>query len=143
MLSSPYPTPYLWPWTVAMVAGALQGLAAGLWVIVSPPLSYEGIGATLTLAWGILIVTGAALILIAHLLRVHQIELPGIVFALGGVAIYVYLSWEQTLGTSPGSGPRALFLGWILSFLLARLILLVVIDIRARKRIDARGEADG
>lgn len=143
MLSSPYPTPYLWPWTLAMVLGALQGLAAGLWVIVSPPRSYEGIGATLTLAWGILIVTGAALILIAHLIRVHQLELPGLVFALGGVAIYVYLSWEQTFGASPGSGPRALFLGWILSFLLARLILLVVIDIRARKRIDARGEADG
>lgn len=143
MLSSPYPTPYLWPWTLAMVLGALQGLAAGLWVIVSPPRSYEGIGATLTLAWGILIVTGAALILIAHLIRVHQLELPGLVFALGGVAIYVCLSWEQTFGTSPGSGPRALFLGWILSFLLAHLILLVVLDIRARKRIDARGEADG
>lgn len=143
MLSSPYPTPPLWSWTLVMVLGALQGLGAGLWVIISPPKSYEGIGATLTFAWGVLIVAGAVLILLAHLIRVHQLELPGLVFALGGVAIYVYLSWEQTLGDSPGSGPRALFLGWNLSFLLARLVLLAVIDIRARKRVDARGAADG
>lgn len=138
MLSSPYPVPPLWPWTLAMVAGALQGLAAGLWVIVSPPLSYEGIGATLTLMWGVMIAAGSVLVLIAHLIRVHQLEIPGLVFALGGVAIYIYLSWQQTLGTSPGSGPRALFLGWILMFLLARLILLLVVDRRARARIDAR-----
>lgn len=138
MLSSPYPVPPLWPWTLAMIAGALQGLAAGLWVIVSPPLSYEGIGATLTLIWGIMIAAGSVLVLIAHLIRVHQLEIPGLVFALGGVAIYIYLSWQQTLGTSPGSGPRALFLGWILMLLLARLILLLVVDRRARARIDAR-----
>lgn len=143
MLSSPYPTPPLWSWTLVMVLGAVQGLGAGLWVILSPPKSYEGIGASLTFAWGVLIAAGAVLILIAHLIRVHQLEIPGLVFALGGVAIYIYLSWEQTFGGSFGSGPRALFLGWNLTFLFARLILLVVIDIRGRKKVDARRAADG
>lgn len=143
MLSSPYPVPPLWPWTLAMISGALQGLAAGLWVIISPPLSYEGIGATLTLVWGIMIAAGSVLILIGHAVRVHQVEMPGLVFALGGVAIYIWLSWQQTLGTSPGSGPRALFLGWVATFLLSRLILLLYVDIRARARLEAREDTDG
>ena len=143
MLSSPYPVPPLWSWTVAMILGAIQGLGAGLWVIISPPKSYVGIGATLTLTWGILIVTGSALVLIAHIVRVHQLEIPGIVFALGGLAIYVYLSWEATFGTSPGSGPRAFFLGWLLCFLLTRLILLVYVDWQARRRLEIREGADG
>lgn len=141
MLSSPYPVPRLWPWTLAMVTGALQGLAAGLWVIISPPRSYVGIGAMLTTTWGVLLVAGGVLILIAHLVRVHQVEIPGIAFSLGGIVIYVYLSWQATLTDSPGSGPRALFLGWIAMFLLSRLILLLVVDLRARRRIDAQ-EAD-
>ena len=134
MLSSPYPVPPLWSWTLVMILGALQGLGAGLWVIISPPVSYEGIGATLTLIWGVLIAAGSALVLIGHLVRVHQVEVPGLAFALGGMAIYVYLSWEQTLGTSPGSGPRALFLGQLGTFYLARLILLLYVDLKARAR---------
>ena len=134
MLSSPYPVPPLWSWTLVMILGALQGLGAGLWVILSPPVSYEGIGATLTLIWGVLITAGSALALIGHLVRVHQVEVPGLAFALGGMAIYVYLSWEQTLGTSPGSGPRALFLGQLGTFYLARLILLLYVDLKARAR---------
>ena len=134
MLSSPYPVPPLWSWTLVMILGALQGLGAGLWVILSPPVSYEGIGATLTLIWGVLIAAGSALALIGHLVRVHQVEVPGLAFALGGMAIYVYLSWEQTLGTSPGSGPRALFLGQLGTFYLARLILLLYVDLKARAR---------
>lgn len=143
MLSSPYPVPPLWPWTLAMIAGALQGLAAGLWVIVSPPLSYEGIGATLTLVWGIMIAAGSVLILVGHAVRVHQVEMPGLVFALAGIAIYIYLSWEQTLGSSPGSGPRALFLGNLAMFYISRLVLLLYVDIKARARLDAREGADG
>lgn len=143
MLSSPYPVPPLWSWTLVMVLGALQGLGAGLWVIVSPPVSYEGIGATLTLVWGVLIAAGSALVLIGHVVRVHQVEVPGLAFALGGMAIYVYLSWEQTLGTSPGSGPRALFLGQLGTFYLARLILLLYVDLKARARKDRGAVTDG
>ena len=39
MLSSPYPVPRLWSWTLVMMLGELQGLGAGLWVIVSPPVT--------------------------------------------------------------------------------------------------------
>ena len=143
MLSSPYPAPPMWSWTLVMVLGALQGLGAGLWVILSPPVSYVGLGATLTLVWGTLIAAGSALVLIGHASRVHQIEVPGLAFALGGMAIYVYLSWEQTLGTAPGSGPRALFLGQLGSFYLARLILLLYIDHKARARKSREAAADG
>lgn len=143
MLSSPYPVPRLCSWTLVMVLGALQGLGAGLWVIVSPPRSYEGIGATLTLIWGVLIAAGSALVLIGHILRVHQIEVPGIAFALGGMSIYIYLSWEQTLSTSPGSGPRALFLGQLGCFYLARLFLLLYIDRKARARKSREVSTDG
>lgn len=144
MLSaSPYPVPPLWPWTVAMVVGAVQGLAAGAWVILSPPTSYQGIGATLTLTWGALLVAGSALILIGHLIRVHQVEIPGLAFALTGIAIYVYLSWDQVLTTSPGSGPRALLIGQLWAMYGARLILLLVADARARARLHAREAADG
>lgn len=143
MLSSPYPVPPLWSWTLVMILGALQGLGAGLWVIISPPVSYEGIGATLTLVWGVLIAAGSALVLIGHVVRVHQVEVPGLAFALGGMAIYVYLSWEQTLGTSPGSGPRALFLGQLGTFYLARLILLLYVDLKARARKSREVVTDG
>lgn len=143
MLSSPYPVPRLWSWTLVMVLGALQGLGAGLWVIVSPPRSYEGIGATLTLVWGVLIAVGSAMVLLGHITRVHQVEVPGIAFALGGMAIYVYLSWEQTLGTSPGSGARALFLGQLACFYLARLFLLLYVDYKARARKSLEVSTDG
>src|SRR5699024_11777515 len=123
MLSSPYPVPRLWSWTLVMMLGALQGLGAGLWVIVSPPVTYEGIGATLTLVWGVLIAVGSALVLLGHIIRIHQVEVPGLAFALGGMAIYVYLSWEQTVGAAPGSGPRDLLLGQIACIYLDRLIL--------------------
>ena len=141
MLSSPYPLQRLLPWTIPVILGALQGLAAGLWVVVSPPRSYEGIGLALTFAWGLMLIVGSLLILIAHLIRVHQVELPGLAFALGGILTYVYLSWDQTIGDSPGSGPRALLLGWLLCFLLTRLVLLVHADVKARARKDQHGEA--
>lgn len=143
MLSSPYPAPRLLSWTLVMVLGALQGLGAGLWVIISPPVSYEGLGATLTLIWGVLIAAGSALVLAGHIARVHQVEVPGLAFALGGMAIYVYLSWEQTLGTAPGSGPRALFLGQLGCFYLARLVLLLYIDFKARTRKSREVTTDG
>lgn len=142
MLNSPYPTPALWPWTLAMVAGALAGVGAGAWVIVSPPKSYDNIGLALTLAWGIMLALGSLLIAVAHLVRVHQIEIPGLVFALGGVATYDFLSWQQTLSDSPGSGPRALLLAWIAMMLLARLMQLIIIDVRARRRLELREALD-
>lgn len=95
------------------LAGALVGLAvagAGAWVLISPPLSYEGIGALLTNVWGALLATGGVLIATGWSMRSYKLELPGVTFALGGLAIYALLSWQQTLGESLGSGPRALLI---------------------------------
>ena len=141
MLSSPYPVPSLRVWRVAMVVGWLAGVGAGAWVIVEPPKSYEGLGLALTITWGIMLALGSALVLVGHLARSYQIELPGLVLALGGVAIYDFLSWQATFGDSPGSGPRALLLVVLLCFLIARIRTLAYFDGEARRMIDLR-EAD-
>lgn len=104
----PYPSTAL-----ERTAGTTLGLgvaAAGAWVLISPPVSYEGIGLALTTAWGVLLAIGGALVATGWAARSYKIELPGIVPAAGGLAIYAILSWQQTLGDSPGSGPRALLI---------------------------------
>lgn len=70
-----------------MIAGWLAGVAAGVWVIVSPPMSYEGLGLALTVTWGVMLALGSCLCVVAHLLRRYQIELPGLTLALGGIVI--------------------------------------------------------
>lgn len=137
MLSSPYPVPNLRAWQVVMAVGALAGVAAGTWVVVSPPKSYDQIGLALTIAWGVMLAIGSGVALIGQLTRKYKVELPGLVLALGGVAIYDYLSWQQTLGDSLGSGPRALLLITLACFILARIIMLIFIDREARRRIEA------
>ena len=120
-------------------AGALVGLAvagAGAWVLISPPVSYVGIGALLTIVWGALLAAGGVLMAAGWAMRSYKLELPGVTFALGGLAIYALLSWQQTLGDSLGSGPRALLItaGAILALL--RLVRL------ARTSRDARWIAE-
>lgn len=95
------------------LGGVLIGLcvaAAGTWVLISPPLSYEGLGSMLTTAWGALLAAGGILVAVGQGARSYKIELPGTVLALGGLAIYAFLSWQQTFSDSPGSGPRALLM---------------------------------
>lgn len=141
MLSSPYPVPTLRTWRAAMILGWAAGVAAGAWVLADPPLSYQGIGLALTIAWGAMLVVGAGLSLIGHLTHRYKIELPGLVLALGGVVIYDYLSWEQTLTTSPGSGPRALLLMVLACLLIARIRVLIYLDRQARRIVEMRDSA--
>src|SRR5690606_17128985 len=110
MLSSPYPVPHLRVHKVAMVLGWVAGMVAGAWVLVSPPKSYDAIGLALTTVWGVFLLGGSLLVACAHAFRKYKIEIPGLVLALGGVVIYSYLSWVQTLTDSLGSGPRACLL---------------------------------
>lgn len=133
MLSSPYPVPPLRAWRAAMVAGWAAGVAAGAWVLISPPVSYEGIGLALTTMWGLMLVVGSGLCALAHALQRYKIELPGLILALGGVVIYGYLSWEQTLDSSPGSGPRALLLVFLACWITARVRVLIHLDRQARR----------
>lgn len=84
--------------------------AAGVWVLADPPQSYQGLGSTLTTAWGALLAGGGAVSAAAWIARSYKVELPGMALVVGGLLIYALLSWQQTLGTSPGSGPRALLI---------------------------------
>ena len=138
MLSSPYPIPVLRTWRVSMVLGWAAGIAAGAWVLIDPPLSYEGIGLALTIVWGAMLALGSAFTAIGHIAQRYKLELPGLVLALGGVVIYDYLSWQQTLTTSPGSGPRALLLVVLACMLIARIRVLLYLDKQARHLVEMR-----
>lgn len=142
MLSSPYPVPGLRLWRWAMILGWLTGAAAGAWVIAYPPRTYEGLGLTLTIAWGAMLALGSLLAALAHVIRSYQTEIPGLILALGGITIYSYLSWEQTFTGTWGSGPRALLLVLLACLIVARIRLLLHLDREARRRIDDR-EANG
>lgn len=141
MLSSPYPVPPLWPWRVAHLTLYLAVTAAGAWVLISPPLSYDGIGAALTTMWGCMLTIGGGIGLAGMLVEKYKLELPGLILALGGVVIYGYLSWEQVVTTSPGSGPRALLLIALAGYMAARVVLLIHLDRQARRRKEL-GEGD-
>lgn len=133
MLSSPYPVPPLRLWQAAMVTGWTAGVAAGAWVLVSPPVSYEGLGLALTTMWGLMLAIGSGLCAAGHALQKYKLELPGLILALGGVVIYGYLSWEAVLTGSPGSGPRALLLVLLASWIIARARVLFYLDRQARR----------
>lgn len=138
MLSSPYPVPALRVYRVAAVTGWLCAMAAGVWVLVDPPRSYQGLGAALTVAWGVMLAAGGIACAAAHALRRYQIELPGLVLALGGVSVYAYLSWVATFTDSLGSGPRALLLVLLACLIVTRIRSLLFIDRQARKLADLR-----
>lgn len=143
MLSSPYPVPPLRVHQVAVVIGWVAGIAAGAWVLAYPPKSYEGLGAVLTAAWGVFLAAGSAVVALGQALRKYKIELPGLVLALGGVVIYCYLSWQQTLTTAPGSGPRALLLILLAALIVARIRVLMHIDRQARRMASLRDAGAG
>src|SRR5699024_10437916 len=133
MLSSPYPVPPLRVYKVAMVLGWIAGMGAGAWVLVSPPKSYDALSLTLTTVWGAFLLGGSLLVASAHAFRKYKIEIPGLVLALGGVVIYAYLSWAQTLTDSPGSGPRASLLILLAALIVGRIRMLMHIDRQARR----------
>lgn len=143
MLSSPYPVPELRVHKVAMVLGWVAGMGAGAWVLVSPPQSYDTIGLALTVVWGAFLLGGSLLVACAHAFRKYKIEVPGLVLVLGGVVIYGYLSWLQTLTTSPGSGPRACLLILLAALLVARIRILMHIDRQARRMASLRDGGTG
>ena len=143
MLSSPYPVPELRVHRVAMVLGWVAGMGAGAWVLVSPPQSYDTIGLALTTVWGAFLLGGSLLVMAANVFRKYKVEIPGLVLALGGVVIYAYLSWVQTLTDSPGSGPRACLLLVLAALLVARIRILMHIDRQARRMASLRDGGTG
>lgn len=75
-----------------------------------PPVTYEGLGLVAGVGWGILVGAGSVLLLIGHLIRRHEVEIPGLLFLATGIVIYAILSWQTVLDGSSGSGARALML---------------------------------
>lgn len=104
------PYPHSWFDRGIVILIGLGTAGAGTWVLVDPPQSYQGLGSALTAAWGSLLMLGGLLVSAGWAVRSYKFELPGIVPALGGLAIYSFLSWQHTFGESLGSGPRALLI---------------------------------
>ena len=110
MTSSPYP--HSMSVTDKLLTVLMYAFAAAVapWILAFPPVSYEGFGLVASVGWGVLVGVGAVLMLVGELKRSHYVELPGVMLAGAGLLTYTMLSWEQTLGSSPGSGARALLI---------------------------------
>src|SRR5690606_39866468 len=85
VLATPYTVPDLRVYRVAMTLGWLAGAAAGACVLVSPPVSYVGLGAVLTGVWGAFLAVGSVVVAVSHAVRKYKSEVPGLVLVLGGV----------------------------------------------------------
>lgn len=140
VLSSPYAVP---PdrWLRAFIIGAwLAATACGIWVLAYPPRTYAGFGLIVTFLWAGLMITGSLLVLAGNLAQRYRIELPGLIFALGGVILYGLLSWDQVISGTWGSGPRALLLVMLALLLSHRARMLTLIHRRLQRLDDvARG----
>ena len=125
--------------TVLFVVGWLACVALAPYILIYPPVSYEGFGFVASAGWGVMAGAGAVLILIGNLRKAYLVEAPGIMLTTAGVAVYVLLSWEQVFTSSPGTGPRALLLiTFLTAFLLDRALELLEYH-RTLKRIDRIG----
>ena len=49
-----------------MVLGWVAGMVAGVWVLVSPPKSYDALDLALTTVWGAFLLGGSLLVGAAH-----------------------------------------------------------------------------
>src|SRR5699024_9441995 len=89
-----------------------------------------------SVSWVILLNMGGALAAAGWSVRSYKNELPGIIPAMGGLAISSILSWQAALGDSPGSGPRASIVTAVTLIALLRLAQLI------RTSRDARWAAE-
>lgn len=124
MLRSPYPVPPSRWHTIILVVGWLIGGLTLPWIIKFPPVSYEGMGLVASYGWGVMVGIGSVLIAIANGKADYRFEIPGIALVLGGLIVYLILSWDQVFGGSTGSGSRALVLSPFVAVLLARFLQL-------------------
>ena len=110
MTFSPYPVPPSRFQKILMVlTWAFGGLAAP-WILTFPPITYQGLGLFASIGWGVMVGAGSLLISAGYLFEEYRIELPGVGLVVGGLAVYVLLSWQSTLTGSTGSGARAIIL---------------------------------
>lgn len=127
MLSSPYAVPSSRLETAIVAGGWLIGALVAPWILTFPPVTYEGMGLVASYGWGVMFGAGAILIAIGHMREEYRIEIPGIGLVLGGIAVYLILTWGQVIAAgSMGSGSRGLLLvPFAVSYLLVRLLRLI------------------
>lgn len=121
MTMFPYP---IRPSRVEIVLTVLMwtaGIAVAPYILTFPPVSYEGLGLVASIGWGVLAGVGSLLVLLGRIKHTPEIEAPGLLLFLTGVGVYVGLSWEQAINTSPGSGARGLLILMLLCTALIRL----------------------
>ena len=132
MRSSPYPVPRDPVWLALLLIGWVAGVGAGVWALVHPPPSYDGVTVWLTTLWGVLLLAGSAGVLAGHIMRRHRVELAGLWPSLGGAALYTVLSWQATLTSSPGTGTRACLMILLCSLIAARIQWLRLVEKRVQ-----------
>ena len=132
MRSSPYPVPCDPVWLAILLIGWVAGVGAGVWALVHPPSSYDGVTVWLTTLWGVLLLAGSAGVLAGHIMRLHRVELAGLWPSLGGAALYTVLSWQATLTSSPGTGTRACLMILLCSLIAARIQWLRLVEKRVQ-----------
>lgn len=124
MLTSPYPVPpFRWHTIILVTTWAVGGLVAP-WIITFPPVTYQGFGLVASYGWGVMFGVGALLIAVAHAREDYRIELPGTGLVLGGLLVYLMLSWHQVGTGSIGAGSRAIILVPVVGERAARIIRL-------------------
>ena len=142
MLRSPYPVPRSRWVTALLVAGWAVGGLAAPWILVFPPVTYEGVGLVASYGWGVMYGVGSLLIAYAYAREDYRVEIPGIGLALGGLAVYQILTWGQVFSGVTGTGSRGLLLTPFLAWLLARLLRLVShhAEIKGLQRVARRSD---
>lgn len=138
MHSLPYPLQRSKRSLLLLILGWLFGALVAPYILVFPPVSYEGFGLVASVGWGVMFGGGAILMLVGQLLRSYLPEAVGVMFTTSGILVYALLSWEQAITTSPGSGTRALLVSMLFCWLLHRGDQLYEHH-KTLKRIDAIG----
>lgn len=96
------------------------GIAVAPWILTYPPVSYEGLGLVASVGWGVMVGVGSVFMLIGHLLKAYQWEIPGVILCAAGFFVYALLSWHQAIEDSAGSGARALLMCMFFCWLVLR-----------------------
>lgn len=133
MLSSPYPVPPSRWHTILLVTGWAVGGLTAPWILAFPPLTYEGIGLIASYGWGVMYGIGSVLVAYAHAREDYRAEIPGLGLVLGGLAVYLILTWGQVLTGVTGTGSRGLLLTPYLAWMLARMLRLIGHHIRIQR----------
>lgn len=96
--------------------------AAGVWVLIAPPLTIQGYLGWLTTVWGCCLLT-AFIASLAAFKRRYRVEYMALPLTVTGVIIYSYTLW-MLVPETPTRAPQALIVTAMVAVLIIRLISL-------------------